>query len=149
MTQKRKTTFDGRWPLIEDDLWQKTTFVGRWLLLEDDLLWKTTFDGRQTLTEDDPWRKTPFDGRGPLTEEDLWRKTTFNRRQLSIGCLVYYLKKMFTTPYLDSHSTTDPKPEIEFPLMQEMYGALCMYTCAEKTTFGTHSAPYSAVRHFC
>ena len=29
-----------------------------------------------------------------------------------IGCTVYYLKKMFTTPHLDSHSTTDPKPEI-------------------------------------
>ena len=28
------------------------------------------------------------------------------------GCIVYYLKKMFTTPHLDSHSTTDPKPEI-------------------------------------
>ena len=27
-------------------------------------------------------------------------------------CTVYYLKKMFTTPHLDSHSTTDPKPEI-------------------------------------
>ena len=29
-----------------------------------------------------------------------------------IVCTVYYLKKMFTTPHLDSHSTTDPKPEI-------------------------------------
>ena len=30
-----------------------------------------------------------------------------------IGCTVYYLEKMFTTPHLDSHSTTDPKPEIQ------------------------------------
>ena len=34
------------------------------------------------------------------------RKTTFDRGT------VYYLKKMFTTPHLDSHSTADPKPEI-------------------------------------
>ena len=28
------------------------------------------------------------------------------------GCIVYYLKKMLTTPHLDSYSTTDLKPEI-------------------------------------
>ena len=27
------------------------------------------------------------------------------------------------------------KPEIEFHMMEEMYAALCMCTCAEKTTF--------------
>ena len=27
------------------------------------------------------------------------------------------------------------KPEIEFHVMEEMYAALCMCTCAEKTTF--------------
>ena len=37
---------------------------------------------------------------------------TFDGRRPLRGCTVYYLKKMFTTPYLDSHSTTDPKPEI-------------------------------------
>ena len=50
---------------------------------------------------------------------------------------------MFSTPHLDSHSTTDPKPksyqlskpEIEFHVMEEMYAALCMCTCAEKTIF--------------
>ena len=119
----RKTSFDARRPLAEDDLWckttfdeddlcQKTTFGGRQPLTEDDLWWKTNFDGRRPFIEDDYWWKTIFDGRGPLTEDDLWRKTTFNRRQLSIGCLVYYLKKMLTTPHLDSHSTADPKPEI-------------------------------------
>ena len=51
-------------------------------------------------------RKTTFNGRRSLTEDDLWRKTTFDRGT------VYYLKKMFTTLQLDSHSTTDPKPEI-------------------------------------
>ena len=27
------------------------------------------------------------------------------------------------------------KPEIEFHVMEEIYAAICMYTCAEKTTF--------------
>ena len=26
-------------------------------------------------------------------------------------CIVYYLKKMLTTPHLDNYSTTDPKPD--------------------------------------
>ena len=41
-----------------------------------------------------------------MAEDDLWRKTTFDS--------VYSIlpEKMFTTPHLDSHSTTDPKPEI-------------------------------------
>ena len=59
------------------------------------------------------------------------------------GCIVYYLKNFLTTPHLDSHSGTDPKleiyqlskPEIEFCEMEEMYAALHMCTCAEKTTF--------------
>ena len=50
---------------------------------------------------------------------------------------------MFMTPHLDSHSTTDPKPEIlsavytgnRINVMEEMYAALCMCTSAEKTTF--------------
>ena len=59
---------------------------------------------------------TPFkmtcDRRRPLMEDNLWRKMTFNERRPSIGCLVYYLENFFTTPHPDSHSTTDPKPEI-------------------------------------
>ena len=50
---------------------------------------------------------------------------------------------MFTTPHLDSHSTTDPKPEILSAVLTgnrishdgKMYAALCMCTCAEKTIF--------------
>ena len=53
-----------------------------------------------------------IDERGPLTEDNLRWKTTFDGRQPSIGCLVYYLKKLWTTPHLDSYSPTDPKPEI-------------------------------------
>ena len=49
----------------------------------------------------------------------------------------YYLKKLLMTPHLDSHSTADPKPEIlseiEFQVIEKMYTALCMCTCAEKT----------------
>ena len=26
------------------------------------------------------------------------------------GCIVYYLKKLLTTPHLDSYGTTEPKP---------------------------------------
>ena len=104
---RRKTPFDGRWPLTEDDLWQKTTCT----LLEGTQHWtkmkkrKRTFNGRQPLTEDDLWqkttctllegtrrwtkmkmtqkRKTTFDGRRPLTEDDFWQKTTFDRRRLA------------------------------------------------------------------
>ena len=44
---------------------------------------------------------------------------------------------------LDRHSETDPnqkyyqlsKLEIEFAVMKEMYAALGMHTCSEKTTF--------------
>jgi len=108
----RKTTFDRRRPLTEANFWWKTTFDERWPLTEDDLWWKTTFDGRHPLMEDELCWKTTFAGRRPLTEDDLWRNTTFDGRRPSIGCIVYYLKKMFTAPHLTSHNTTDPKPEI-------------------------------------
>ena len=38
--------------------------------------------------------------------------TTFDERRPLRGSIVYYLKIMFMTPHLDSHSTTDLKPEI-------------------------------------
>ena len=100
----KKTTFDGRRPLTEDDLWRKTT-LGRWPLTEDNLWWKTTFNGRRPLMKDDLRWKTTFDGRRPLTEEDLWRKMTFNGRRPLIGCIVYYLEKMFfdTSPWQPQH----------------------------------------------
>ena len=49
-----------------------------------------------------------------------------------VGGIVYYLKKLLMTPHLDSHNTTDSKPEsyqlfkpkIEFHVMEEMYVAL-------------------------
>ena len=70
-------TFDGRWPLTDDDLGRKTTFDGRRPLTDDDLWRKTTFDERQPLNECELWRKMTFDGRRPLTDNHLWRKTTF------------------------------------------------------------------------
>jgi len=105
-TQKWKGTKRGRWPSMEDNLWRKTTFDRRRPLTEDDFWWKTTFGEIWPLTEDELWWKTTFDGWQTLTEYNLRWKTTL------IGCIVYYLKKMSTTPHLDSHSTTDPKPEI-------------------------------------
>ena len=77
-----------------------------------------------------------------MVEDDIQRKTTFHGRRPSIGCKVYYLKKMFTTPHLDSHNTTDPnqksyqlsKPEKEFHMMEEIYVASRMHMCEEKTT---------------
>ena len=30
----------------------------------------------------------------------------------NVRCIIYYLKKLLMTPYLDRHSTTDPKPEM-------------------------------------
>ena len=114
---------NGRWSLMEDDLWWKTTFDGRRPLTEEDLWWNTTFDRRQPSTEDDLWRKTTFDGRRPLMDDNLWRKTTFNVRQPLIGCIVYYQKQMFMTPHLDSYSTTDSKAGI---LSAVMPHALCI-----------------------
>ena len=105
----RKTTFDERQPLTEDDLLRKTTFDGRRPLTEDDLWRNMTFDGIWPLTEDDLWRMMTFDRRWPLAEDNLWRKTTFDGR---LPLTEDDLKKIFTTPHLDSHSTTDPKPEI-------------------------------------
>ena len=55
---------------------------------------------------------TTFDGRRPLTGDDLRWKTNFDERRPSMS-----------------------KPEIEFHVMEEMYAALCMCTCAEKTIF--------------
>ena len=50
---------------------------------------------------------------------------------------------MLMAPHLDIYSTLTPnrksyqlsKPEIEFHVMEEMYVALRMCTCAEKKTF--------------
>ena len=80
--------------------------------MKDYLRRKMTFGGRRPLTEDHIRQKTTFDGRLPLSEYDLWRMMAFDGRRPSIRYEVYYLKNMFTTPHLDSHSTTDPKPEI-------------------------------------
>ena len=103
---QRKTTFYGRQPFTEDDLWQKTTFDGRQLLTENNFRRKMTFDGRRPLMEDEIWRNTTY------MEEDLWREKTFDGRRPSKGCKVYHLKKIIKTPHLDSHCPTDPKPEI-------------------------------------
>ena len=70
-----KTTFGGRRPMLEDNLWWKTPLV------EDDLRWKTTFGGRRLSVEDDLQWKTTFGGRRPMVEDDLLWKTTFGGRR--------------------------------------------------------------------
>ena len=65
-----KTTFGGRQPLLEDDLWWKTTFSGR-----------GSFVGRQSSVEDNLWWRTTFGGRRPTVEDDLQWKTTFGGRR--------------------------------------------------------------------
>ena len=65
---------------------------------------KTTFKN-----EDDPENKDS------LKNEDNLRRMmiTLKMKTCSIeGCIIDYLNRMLTTPHLDSHSTTDPKPEI-------------------------------------
>ena len=62
-------TFDWIWPSIKAILWWKMTFDGRQPLMKDDVydgndvLLKITFDGLQPLMEASHWWKTTFDGR--------------------------------------------------------------------------------------
>ena len=62
-----KTTFDrrSRFPLMEDNS------EGRWPLIEEELWWKMTFGGRPPTVEDD------FGERRPSVEDNLWWKTKF------------------------------------------------------------------------
>ena len=64
-----KDTFDGRQPLMEDDLWWKMTLDERQPLMEDKLRWKTTFDVRRPLIKDDFWWQTI------LFRQNLMKKT--------------------------------------------------------------------------
>ena len=116
-----------RRPLTEDDLWRKTTFDGRLLFMEDSL-----------------WRKMIFDGSRPLTEDDLWWKTTFNGGRPLIGLQYITWKKYLRLLTLTATAQLAPnqkhyhqlsKQEIEFHVIEEMYAALYMSTCAKKTTF--------------
>ena len=78
--RRRKTTFDGRRLLMEDDLRWKTTLDGRYPSI------KTTFDGRRPSMEDDLQWKMTFDGRRPLMEDDLrWKMTLEGRQPLLEG----------------------------------------------------------------
>ena len=63
--------------------------------------------------------------------------------KLSCATLGITDKKMFMTPPLDSHSTTEPKLDMLLAVSTgyriwchgKMYAALCMHMCVEKTTF--------------
>ena len=138
-----KTTFDGRWPLMEYDIRQKTTFDRRQPMTEDDLWQKTTFDKRRPLTENNLWQKTTFDRKQPLTKDNLWRKTSFDGRQLSIGLQYITWKKCLRLLTLTATAQLTQiwksyqlsTSEVEFHMMEEIYAALCMCTCAEKMAF--------------
>ena len=89
-----RSLFEGRWPNLrvkttlyerrlsnEDDLVLKRTFNGRWALMEYNLWWETTFDDRRSLIVDDLRLKTIFDGRWPTMEDALhWKTTLVGRR---------------------------------------------------------------------
>ena len=75
-----------------------TRYLGLWVGFNTNFNTSTlSYNRRRTLTEDDLWRKTTFDRRRTLTEDDHWQKTTFHGRWPLIGCIIYYLKKMYTT----------------------------------------------------
>ena len=69
-----KTTFYGRKPSMEEDLWWKTIFDERQPLLEHNLWWKTFFNGGRPFMEDNFWWKTTFHDRWCLVEDNLKRK---------------------------------------------------------------------------
>ena len=73
-----KTTFNGKRPLMEDNLRWKMTFEGRQHSMEDSLWWNISINGRQLSIEDDLHWETPFNGRPPSMEEPLQWKTTFD-----------------------------------------------------------------------
>ena len=90
--------------------------------------------------EDNFWRKTTIDGRRPLTEYNLRWKTTFDRvysllpeKNVHDSSLLTLTATAQLTQYRKSYQLS--KPEIEFHVMEEMYAALRLCTCAEKTTF--------------
>ena len=61
-----KTNSNGKQLLIEYTFWWKITFDGRQPLIEDDL--KTPFDERQ---DNHLWKTTIIDGRGDLMLDDI------------------------------------------------------------------------------
>ena len=77
--------------------------------MENDLLWKTTVEGRQPLIG---------------LQYINWKKYL---RLLTLTATAQL------TPNRKSYQLS--KPEIEFHMMEEMYAALHMCMCSEKTTF--------------
>ena len=123
-------TYDGIRPSVEDNIWWKTTFSGKLPLVQDDLWCKITFSGRQPSVEEALEWKMTFPGTS--MEDNLHWKTIFTGR-----------RSLVKNSSFESHSTTEPKPELLSAVLtrdrichhREMYAALCMHTCAEKTIF--------------
>ena len=133
-----KTTFGGRQPSMEDDLWWKMTFGERRPLVEDKLRLKTTFGGRQPLVEDNLcWkitfggRRQPlvignprwnFGGRQPLVEEDLPWKTTFGGDSSPWQSQPNWVQTIISISCLNRTCH-----------YRQMYAALCMHMGAKKS----------------
>ena len=86
---------------MEDYLWWETTFDGRWPLMEDNIRWKTALNERQPSIENDLWWKTTFDGRRPSMEDNLRWKTPFIERRPSLqnnlcALVLFSLPKLLT-----------------------------------------------------
>ena len=58
-------TFDGRQPLMEDNLIQKTAIIGRQPFVEAYVRWKLTFNGGQLQCQ------TTIYGKLPSTDDDV------------------------------------------------------------------------------
>ena len=72
-----------------------------------------------------------------------------------IGCTVYHLKKMFKTPHIDSHSTTDPKPEIQSAVLtgnriscdgKNVRGITHVHVCRKDNIFRQRRLSHSEMR---
>ena len=102
------------------------TFDERLPWKEEDLRWKMTFDGRRPSTKTSFNRGRPLMEVSYITWKQCWKLLT-----LTVTAQM--------TPSQKSYRLS--KPEIVFHMMEEMYAALCMCTCAEKTTvFGKYDS---------
>ena len=91
----KKTTFDGRKPLMEDELWWKMTLDGRSPWMEDNLGWKTTLDGRLPLMKDGlGWKMTHQHVHVRRKDDIFWQRRQSIHHVL---CIVHHLKIKKTT----------------------------------------------------
>ena len=95
---------------------------------EDDLKMKTTWKMKMT---------SKIKMTQKMNMASTIKKTSTRETCNIVGGIIYYLQKMLMTPPKPEMPSAVQlsKPEIEFDVMKEMYAALGMHTCSEKTTF--------------